>query len=124
MTLTLGALCLAAVAALLNVSVGTNFSAEVLLATLQSATNLQTSSEICFDCMKAVVPFVLLLAVGQRMWAQAMVMGAIVFHSLPPVPAYADQLLPYRLGIFISSPQTLAEAPIDSAGANRFGRYQ
>ena len=81
------------------------------------------SSEICFDCMKAVVPFVLLLAVGQRMWAQAMVMGAIVFHSLPPVPAYADQLLPYRLGIFISSPQTLAEAPIDSAGANRFGRY-
>ena len=128
MTLTLGALCLAAVAALLNVSVGTNLSAEGLLATLQSATNLQASSEIFFDCMKAIVPFVLLLAIGQRMWAQAiataMVMGAIVFHSLPPVPAYADQLLPYRLGVFISSPQTLAEAPIDSTGAIRFGRYQ
>ena len=81
------------VAALLNVAVCTNFSAEGFLATLQSSANLQTLSETSFDCMKAVVPLVLLLAVGQRMWAQAIVIDAIIFHSLPPVPAYADQLL-------------------------------
>ena len=89
MTLTLGALCLAAVAALLNVSVGTNFSAEVLLATLQSATNLQTSSEIFFDCMKAVVPFVLLFAVGQRMWAQAIATAMVAIATATAVAAVA-----------------------------------
>ena len=128
MTLTLGALCLAAAAALLNVSIGINLNFEGLIAAVQSASNIQASSQTILDCLKAFFPFVLVLAIGQRMWAQAiatsMVMGAIMFHSLPPVPAYADQLIPYRIGVFTSSPQTVADARVIGVSPRRVGSYQ
>ncbi len=128
MTLALGALCTAAIAALLNVSIGANLSYESLIATLQSTSNLQASMQTLFDCLKALVPFVLLLAIGQRLWMQtiatSMVMGAILFQSLPPVPTYADQLVPYRIGVFASPAQTVADARATIPSPRQFGRYQ
>lgn len=128
MTLTLGAVCLAAIAALLNVSVTSNFNLESIIAAAQSASNVQASSQTIVDCLKALVPFVLLLAIGQRLWAQsiatAMVMGAVLFQSLPPIPAYADQLLPYRIGVFTPAPQTVAQAGSFIAAPAPAGRYQ
>ena len=128
MTLALGALCTAAIAALLNVSIGLNFNYESLVATLQSTSSLQVSAQTLLDCLKAMVPFVLLLAIGQRLWTQAiataMIMGAILFQSLPTIPSYADQLVPYRIGVFTSSPQTVADARHVGAPPRQFGRYQ
>ena len=128
MTLALGALCTAAIAALLNVSVGSHFNYETWIAAAQSASNLQASGQTLADCLKAMVPFVLLLAIGQRLWAQAiataMIMGALVFQALPPVPAYADQLVPYRIGVFTSSPQTVADLRAGSSVSRQVGLYQ
>ena len=128
MTLALGALCTAAIAALLNVSIGSNFNYESVVATLQSTSSLQVSVQTLLDCLKALVPFVLLLAIGQRLWTQAiataMIMGAILFQSLPPIPSYADQLVPYRIGVFTSSPQTVADARTIGTAPRSIGRYQ
>ena len=128
MTLALGALCTAAIAALLNVSIGSNLHFESLMAAVQSASNLQASAQTLLDCLKALIPFVLLLAIGQRLWTQAiataMIMGAVLFQSLPPVPAYADQLVPYRIGVFAPSPQTIADARTIRTSAKHIGRYQ
>ncbi|MEM9357920.1 MAG: hypothetical protein AAGB04_17085 [Pseudomonadota bacterium] len=129
MTLALGALCTAAIAALLNVSVGSHFNYEAWISAAQSTSNLQASGQTLADCLKAMVPFVLLLAISQRLWAQAiataMIMGALVFQAMPPVPAYADQLVPYRIGVFTSSPQTVADLRAGGGSTSRhIGRYQ